>query len=380
MRKIGWLLSILLSAVADMAAADVNWLSPWDDVDAARSQPPSGYTSAQTIFEEPGVLIAVEARRCWDRNGFILYFKSSLHFPAYVNNGTLYQNGWWFTYTGDDHHVNWVQSIIYMTRFLNSSLEWVGVAGLHDKQWNEYDFCQTVIAIGWNQDRVSITPLGATINAQSDNKARPSGVVSIPGGSMPDERFSRQLSWNQFLREYESLPLLPLGFSSSFCDFNDHHLLQMAYDQGNFHRGKWHSSQGYMRDQRWRAICAADYNTALTGPTIAMAVAPLLRIRPHAPPTGSCISVGNPQTTEEVKTGLPYALAVPVLAGWDLYYNCGNDEHVREIGVQIYDVHYDKPSNDLGILRYKITRALRDNDYDPRYSARIRVNTIVLGQ
>src|SRR5262249_30557738 len=75
----------------------------------------------------------------------------------------------------------------------------------------------------------------------------------------------------------------------------------------------------------------------------------------------------NPEPTDFVIENIPYAVAVPMLTGWDLEYPC--DQHVKEIGIGIQNWEYQPPSGGMGgRLSYNLTSVLRDKDNDPDHA------------
>ena len=58
------------------------------------------------------------------------------------------------------------------------------------------------------------------------------------------------------------------------------------------------------------------------------------------------------QTQEFVIENVPYEYAISMLTGWKLTYGCSVDQHVKEIGLWMDDIHYDKnPGTSVGTLR-----------------------------
>jgi hypothetical protein len=77
---------------------------------------------------------------------------------------------------------------------------------------------------------------------------------------------------------------------------------------------------------------------------------------------GACLgSPAGVQTEDVVIDNIPYAYAIPMLTGWNLEYPC-NDHHVREVGIWIDDLHYDRnPNAPTGTLRCKVSSLLHDD-------------------
>jgi hypothetical protein len=83
-------------------------------------------------------------------------------------------------------------------------------------------------------------------------------------------------------------------------------------------------------------------------------------------------------TEEVVIDNIPYKYAIPMLTGWDIGYE-GSDQHVKQIGVWIDDIHYREPTDPPGRLRYKVSSVVRDNDTDPANYVRHKVTILGLG-
>jgi hypothetical protein len=79
------------------------------------------------------------------------------------------------------------------------------------------------------------------------------------------------------------------------------------------------------------------------------------------------------KTEEIVIDNCPYAYAIPMLTGWDLHYSFCHDHHVREIGIWLDDLRYEKnPNAPSGTLRCKVSSLLGDDSNSP-YSSNHKV-------
>ena len=58
---------------------------------------------------------------------------------------------------------------------------------------------------------------------------------------------------------------------------------------------------------------------------------------------------------------LPFDYAVPLLTGWDLSYEC-EQQQVQRAGIWLHDIHFDSNSSSL---EYKVSSILRDKDGAP---------------
>ena len=93
-------------------------------------------------------------------------------------------------------------------------------------------------------------------------------------------------------------------------------------------------------------------------------------------PFTGCINGGEIIKTDEyVIENVPYEYAVPLLTGWDISEGC-NDKDVKEIGVWLHDIEYEKaPSASAGTLRYQVSSVFRDDD-GPSHSRRQNVSIL----
>jgi hypothetical protein len=112
----------------------------------------------------------------------------------------------------------------------------------------------------------------------------------------------------------------------------------------------------------------------LSGDDISV-VRPPFSIIPRSEVNG-CIE-DPPKRTEEVEVrNVPFDYAVPVLSGWDLFYEC-SDHHVAEVGIWLEDIRYEKnPGDSSGTLRYKVTSVLRDEGNSNGSAANYKVNIL----
>ncbi len=75
-------------------------------------------------------------------------------------------------------------------------------------------------------------------------------------------------------------------------------------------------------------------------------------------------------------TNVPFAVAIPVLTGWDLSYAC-NDENVEEIGIWIDDFTYVGPgAAGNGTLEYGLKAVLHDEGRDENAVFRHRIGVL----
>ena len=90
----------------------------------------------------------------------------------------------------------------------------------------------------------------------------------------------------------------------------------------------------------------------------------------------TCKITGNPRSRP------PFRTAVPVLAGWDIGYECRDDD-VQELGVWIEGFEYERspfPHDPTGTLRYRISRVLRDKSDSEQHRFEHSVDILGIGQ
>lgn len=86
------------------------------------------------------------------------------------------------------------------------------------------------------------------------------------------------------------------------------------------------------------------------------------------------------ETEDFVIENTPFEYAIPMLTGWELNYpsSCG-DQHVKEIGIWIDEIHYDKnPGSPVGTLRYKLSSVLSDDDKFPAHKSNHKITVLGL--
>ncbi len=83
-------------------------------------------------------------------------------------------------------------------------------------------------------------------------------------------------------------------------------------------------------------------------------------------------------TEDFVIENVPFEYAIPMLTGWELRYDCG-DENVKAIGIWIDKWEYVKdPAALTGKLSYTLSSVLRDKDDDPGHKRSHKVTILGL--
>ena len=83
------------------------------------------------------------------------------------------------------------------------------------------------------------------------------------------------------------------------------------------------------------------------------------------------------RTQEFVIENIPFKYAIPMLTAWDLGY-ITNDQHVKEIGTWIDEMHYNDPNDPPRTLRYKVASVLVDDDNWPDFFSRPKATILGL--
>jgi hypothetical protein len=66
-----------------------------------------------------------------------------------------------------------------------------------------------------------------------------------------------------------------------------------------------------------------------------------------------------------------------MLTGWDIGY-ARDDQHVKEIGIWLDEMHYRDPADPPGRLRYKVSSIVKDKDDFPDNYFRHKVTILGL--
>jgi hypothetical protein len=138
----------------------------------------------------------------------------------------------------------------------------------------------------------------------------------------------------------------------------------------------WHA-QTILKDNSTRDINATWYASTVGGSSVDVVQPPFTIL-----PTRQEVNIGSAtrgEITKQIEIGnVPFEVAVPMLTGWDLRYDFG-DQEVLRLGVWLTDLEYEQPAfGSGGTLRYKVTSVLADDDQDPGYTFRHNVHMLGL--
>jgi hypothetical protein len=90
--------------------------------------------------------------------------------------------------------------------------------------------------------------------------------------------------------------------------------------------------------------------------------------------TGCITDIGALRTDEFVIEDIPFQFAIPMLTGWDLTYQC-DDENVKEVGASLDTWSYDRTT---GTMRYTLSSVLRDGEDEPAHLINHKVTILGL--
>jgi hypothetical protein len=344
-----------------------------------------------TVLEDPGTIQVLHGgARAGAAKGVTLKIEQSVPLPPYANQAAVFLNGWRLSYHGSDQHVVALGSVIERVRVGGGRITWNAAALLRDDGGEEaFDWEYRFTVIAWN-DAV----LHAMVDQNDSEQLCKSGhadgsdnyfAADNSAASTAVATFSSFLQ-NPGFATGRSVAVLPRGFGFAFS--SDHHLLELAYNlesvapfvrSENYRKGfeimnpLAHSSAAIatgdfvswktaviMKDNDDRRYYAfTEVVSAIGGPEVEL-IQPEFTLDPMDNTSGALGGAGVKSAPVAIEH-LPYAYAVPVLTGWDIGY-AGSDQHVKDLGIWLDDLNYDRAS---GTLRYKVSSIVKDDDTYP---------------
>lgn len=347
----------------------------------------------KTSFEDDGKFIMVEGNQCTirEQGPEPASMLVTVDMPSYVNRGTVVLNGWDLRYLNKDHEVRSLRADITHSKLVvgggsPSTLVFEVEGELSDQNWDDaYEFCVYYTGFGFNSAWIDARIEGDYNGIDTwDLQTEAEGPIA-----------TLESLWGEgTLASSDSIVVIPRGFDFQYdnafeCEWrippcrwedpSDHHLRQVAYSlfqigaspnpDDNLH---W-VTQTVFKDDSTRAHWIKT-RTALIGGNSVKLRADFLPLNPRSGKTNICRNgVDGVVRTETFRINdLPYDYAVPMLTGWDLNYEC-NDQQVQRAGIWIHDIRFDPDSNGL---EYKVSSILRDRDSAPSFNAIHRVSVL----
>ncbi|MGV8711567.1 MAG: hypothetical protein ACWA6R_03365 [Nitrosomonas sp.] len=353
-------------------------------------------TTAKTAFEDSGRFIMMEGTKCVQRDSGAeaATVVAWIEMPHYVDNGSIVLNGWDLRYLHQEREVNSMRADIThskLVRNAGSAMLMFEIQGkLDDQNGKEpFEFCVFYTAFGY-----SSTWFDATM--ESDYNGIEAAVLQKKnqGAVTTLENTGNKGT----LKRHDAMAILPRGFEFRYgdafeCEFRlspckwgdriDTPLLQAAYSlsqtgvspsqDGSPH---W-VTQTIFKDNGMQTHWVKTRAAVIRGSSIK--VRPdFLVLNPRSSNAGNCRknSDGVVRTQTFRIEELPYDYAVPLLTGWDLSYECGQ-QRVQRAGIWIHDVRFDPISQSM---EYKVSSILRDLDGSPSFNAGHRVTVLGLNR
>lgn len=367
------------------------------------------------VFEKEGTIIVYHGNGCAESNKAeqedVIRVEQSLDIPSYATNATVFLNGWHLHYYHKDHPVAGLATLIRNIRLEGKTLKWEAHGALSDKNFDDaYSWCYYYTVVAWNPSNINLMvdhkdgcdarDPRKTNFFRADNVGATTALSSFP-----------TFLQNPDFAASKTVAILPRGFmfiwgkgNLAICDLAEHKLLQIGYNMDHsevfiekdkkYRKGmetvansesrvgleyvSWETSAIFKDNKARRVYTFGEIVSGLFGNDVGI-IQPPFSIRP-VEDMSNCVSAGisGMKTEEFVIENVPYEHAIPVLTGWELNYDC-DDENVKDIGIWIDEMHYDKdPNVQTGTLTYKLSSILKDKDFAPGTVRRHKVTVLGL--
>ncbi len=382
---------------------------------------PNDHTYPKLVFEDQGTIKAMYGfgTAKLDSGKRIIKVQHSVPIPAYANRATVFLNGWRLNYLGGDQHVLGLGAVLAKIKpdLRNRLLSWNAMGILRDDDFDEgYEFTYYYTVVAWND-----SALAMNIDAGSAD------AFCSTGTDLPDKSFLAFDNGTTALSAFsvfaptpsispsQAVAVLPRGFGLAWYG-GDHHLLQLGYNLDHsesfveydkiYNNNKDHvrtvgdlltgipaplpnavslADSGFMSwntytilkdDSDKREYVFTEAVSGVSGLDV-HPVQPPFAILPIESASGGFGGAGV-KSKEIVIDTIPYAYAIPMLTGWEVGYSV-SDQHVKDIGIWIDEMHYREPNDPPGRLRYKISSVLHDDDTYPDNYFRHKITILGLG-
>ena len=156
-----------------------------DPVRVVPAAPSEAVIEISRDFEDEGTIVVDHRRDCGrsDKPGKqdVVRLVGERQLPAFVDDATVFMNGWHFTYFDDDHNVQSVMGVIANIRRENDRLTWEALGAIEEDGFDApYEFCYTYTIVAWNRRSLDLV---------SSNQEQPS-VFSDAGDDHPMTNFT----------------------------------------------------------------------------------------------------------------------------------------------------------------------------------------------
>ena len=382
---------------------------------------PNDPTYPKLALEDPGTIKAMYGfgTAKLDSGKRIIKVTQSVPIPDYANQATVILNGWKLNYLGGDQHVLGLGAMIAKIEpdLRNKTLTWNAVGVLRDDDFEEgYEFTYYYTVLAWNDGAldVGIDAGSADTFCSTETDLPDKSFLALNNGT------TALASFSVFAKVPPTPPsqgvtVLPRGFGFTWYD-SDHHLLQLGYnlDHSEMFTEKdkvYNNNPNHVRTvgdlftgtmaplptsaslvdsgfMSWNTYGILKDDSARRDYVFTEAVSDLFGLDVHQiQPPFSILPIesvsggfggGGIKTKEVVIDMIPYKYAIPMLTGWELGYTT-SDQHVKEIGVWIDEIHYGDPNDPSGRLRYTASSVLHDDDTFPDNYFRHKITILGLG-
>jgi hypothetical protein len=350
-------------------------------------------SSSKKAFEDPGHLVAYQGLGCAESDRSkaptTLLVTQTQEIPNTMDHAAVVLSGWQFRYLEGDQELTGLATGIFDIRRAvvedgSHRLEWQAFGIMRDGGYDDpFRWCYRFTVVAWDGNAYA-----AQVD-QRDNR----GFNGDPIGREQPFGWETALSFHpSFVEVYPSggsasAVMLPRGFGFVWAEeLADHNLLQLAYnldpgegfiadgkqysapspnlggaDQVGYTYYSWETKTVFKDNALRRDYYSAELVSVASGQGVE-AIHPSFTIAPFEDESGFCAALAVPPSESRTIDSVPYDVAIPVLTGWDLSYNCSDDE-IQEIGLWIDDFAYDPgtsgPRYD-GKLDYTVRSVLHD--------------------
>jgi hypothetical protein len=393
--------------------------APFTTVSAPDPNDPS---YPKLVFEDQGTIKAMygfgKAKLASGKR--MIKVQQTVPLPGYANRATVFLNGWKLNYLGGDQHVLGIAAALAKINpdLRNRTLSWNAIGLLRDDDFEEgYEFTYYYTVIVWNDGvlNVGVDSGSADKFCSSDTDLPDKSFLAFSNGTTALSSFG-VFSTTPPIPPSQPVAALPRGFGYTWYD-SDHHLLQLGYnlDHSEIFAEKdkvYSNNKDHVRTVgdifsgisaplpgtssvvdsgfvSWNTYAILKDDSDRRDYVFTEAVSTLfgLDVHPIQPPfsilpiesaSGGFDGAGV-KTKEVMIDNIPYKYAIPMLTGWEVGYTV-SDQHVKEIGIWIDEMHYREPNDPPGRLRYKVSSVLHDDDTYPDNYFRHKVTILGLGQ
>lgn len=358
------------------------------------------------VFEDQGTIIVYHGSGCSQSNKLnasgtqdVIKVEQSLVIPKYATNATVFLNGWQLQYLNSDNHVAGLGTLLRHIVLDRGTLQWEAAGVLSDNNFdNPYNWCYYYTVVAWNSSKINLSVDHIDGSCDPNDQSKANFFIADNTGTTTALSSFPAFLQNPNFASSKTIAILPRGFGFDWKGGNDHHLLQLVYNLDHteifVENGKKYKKKdgdvtplpvstptpasqvdsGYVSWDTYAILkdndTRRDYTfgelvSGLGGNDVGV-IQPPFSILPEqgAGFGGACFGGVSPgiQTQEFVIENVPYDYAIPMLTGWELSYGCLGDQHVRQIGVWLAEIRYDKtPGLPLGTLHYKLSYILHDD-------------------